>query len=456
MIARPRAARRTNESLQVVIEEAGCSNTGLARRVNSCGAEHGLDLHYDKTSVARWLQGQQPRGRVPAIIAEALGRKLGRTVTVDEIGMRPAPRVDIATGLRFEPTVEGALQQVSALWYSDAHRNGWTPGESLATSVLVQASRDWLIADPDPAIRGNGHVEVGPADVMPVRATTAALADLDHRFGSGRIRPAAVCHLSTVVTELLEGSYDDSLGRQVLGAAARLTELAGYMAVDINQPGLAQRYYIQALRLAQAASDRDFGGYMLASGMAHVALTLGNPREAVQLARVAREGVRGPSADHVQAISYATEARGRALLGDTRACEKATEHAVEALERSDHGERPDWAAHIDRAYLAEELARCHQDLKQFTKATQWAQEALRGCSPGWTRRRALRLLLLASIQLQQEQVEEARGTASQALEALKEVRSGQCSAALDAFFDRLKELGNEKEARALLRPEERD
>ncbi|MEV8311848.1 transcriptional regulator [Streptomyces flavidovirens] len=445
-----------NERLHAVMEEAGCSNTGLARRVNSCGAERGLDLHYDKTSVARWLQGQQPRGRVPAVIAEALGRKLGRTVTVDEIGMNPAPGLDTATGLRFEPTVKGALQQVSGLWRSDAHRTGWSPGETLATSVLVQASRDWLIADPDCAVTGNGHSEVGPADVMPVRATTAAFADLDHRFGSGRIRPAAVCYLSTVVTELLEGSYDESVGRQVLGAAARLTELAGYMAVDVNQLGLAQRYYIQALRLAQAASDRDFGGYMLASGMGHVALLLGNPHEAVQLARVAREGVRGRSTAHVETISYATEARGRALLGDARACEKATEHAVEALERSNHDEKPDWAAHVDRAYLAEELARCYQDLNQFTNATQWAQEALLGCSPGRARRRALRLLLLASIQLGQERVDEARGPASQALEALKEVRSGQCSAALDAFCDRLKALGNEKEAWAPLCPEQRN
>src|SRR5689334_23935212 len=70
MAARPLVARQPNERLQALIQEAGCSNAGLARRVNMCGAEHGLDLRYDKTSVARWLRGQQPRGRAPAIIAE--------------------------------------------------------------------------------------------------------------------------------------------------------------------------------------------------------------------------------------------------------------------------------------------------------------------------------------------------------------------------------------------------
>src|SRR5512139_2380437 len=71
-----RAAREPNRRLAELITEAGCSNAGLARRVNLAGEAQGLDLRYDKTSVARWLRGQQPRGTAPALIAEALGRKL--------------------------------------------------------------------------------------------------------------------------------------------------------------------------------------------------------------------------------------------------------------------------------------------------------------------------------------------------------------------------------------------
>ena len=65
------------------------------------------------------------------------------------------------------------------------------------------------------------------------------------------------------------------------------------MAVDTGQPGLAQRYYIQALRLAQAAGDRGYGGYVLAASMSHLAAQLGNPREIAQLARAAQEGRAG-------------------------------------------------------------------------------------------------------------------------------------------------------------------
>ena len=146
MAARPLVARQPNERLQALIQEAGCSNAGLARRVNMCGAEHGLDLRYDKTSVARWLRGQQPRGRAPAIIAEALGRKLGRTVTIDEIGMANGKNLASGVGLQFSPTVLGAIEQVCELWRSDVGRRDFLSGSSVAASALVEPSRDWLIS----------------------------------------------------------------------------------------------------------------------------------------------------------------------------------------------------------------------------------------------------------------------------------------------------------------------
>lgn len=277
MAARPLVARQPNERLQALIQEAACSNAGLARRVNMCGAEHGLDLRYDKTSVARWLRGQQPRGRAPAVIAESLGRKLGRTVTIDEIGMADGKNLASGVGLQFSPTVLGAIEQVSELWRSDVGRRDFLNGSSVAASALVEPSRDWLITGADPQVARSAGAQVGRADVEAVRAMTTALGDLDHRFGGGHVRPVVVHYLNSVVSGLLAGSYRESVGRELFAAVARLTELGGYMAVDTGQPGLAQRYYIQALRLAQAADDRAYGGYVLAASMSHLAAELGTP-----------------------------------------------------------------------------------------------------------------------------------------------------------------------------------
>ncbi|GAA3498957.1 hypothetical protein GCM10019016_060600 [Streptomyces prasinosporus] len=83
-------AGRTKK-LGAVLALAGISNAGLARRVNDLGAQRGLTLRYDKTSVARWVsKGMVPQGAAPHLIAAAIGQKLGRPVPLHEIGLADA------------------------------------------------------------------------------------------------------------------------------------------------------------------------------------------------------------------------------------------------------------------------------------------------------------------------------------------------------------------------------
>ncbi|WP_314174870.1 tetratricopeptide repeat protein [Streptomyces winkii] len=440
MTARPLVARQPNEKLQALIQEANCSNAGLARRVNVCGLEHGLDLRYDKTSVARWLRGQQPRGRAPAVISEALGRKLGRTVTLDEIGMAGGRNQATGVGLHFSPTVAGAVEQACELWRSDVGRHGSLGGTTVATSVLVEPSRDWLITEPDGQVARSTGARVGMSDVVAVRATTDALSQLDHRFGGGHVRPVVVHYLNSVVSGLLVGSYKERVGRALFATTARLTELAGYMAVDTGQTGLAQRHFIQALRLAQAAGDRAYGGYVLAASMSHLTASLGNPREAAQLARAAQEGARGHATPRTESMFCAAEARGHALLGDVRACQEAAGRAGSAMERAASGgtgDDPAWISHFDRAYLADELAHCHRDLRRPEEAAEQAGESLAGHPENRVRRRAIGAFLLASAQLQKRELEHACHNGTKAVELLSTLRSGRGTEYLEDFRRRL-------------------
>ncbi|PRH79141.1 transcriptional regulator [Streptomyces solincola] len=449
MAARPLVARQPNERLQALIQEAGCSNAGLARRVNMVGAERGIDLRYDKTSVARWLRGQQPRGRAPGLIAEALGRKLGRTVTIDEIGMAGGRNLASGVGLHFAPTVLGAIEQVTELWRSDVGRRDFLSGSTVAASALVEPSRDWLITAADAQVARQAGSRVGEADVAAVRAMTAALVELDHRFGSGHVRPVVAHYLNSVVSGLLSGSYRDAVGRQLFAAVARLTELAGYMAVDTGQPGLAQRYYIQALRLAQAAGDRAYGGYVLAASMSHLAAELGNPREIAQLARAAQEGARGRVTPRAEAMFLAAEARGHALLGDARTTRETAARAVAALDRADpeSGDDPDWIAHFGPAYLADELAHCWRDLGRAEEAERAANEALAALPETKARRRAIGLVLLASAQVQQREVEAACATGTRAAGLLATLRSSRGAEYLEDLRTRLEPYATEPAVR---------
>ena len=219
------------------------------------------------------------------------------------------------------------------------------------------------------------------------------------------------------------------------------------MAIDTGQPGLAQRYYIQALRLAQAAGDRAYGGYVLAASMSHLAATLGNPREISQLARAAQEGARGAATPTAMAMFYVAEARGHALLGDSRSCEAVAARASEAMEHSRPEEDPAWIGHFDGAYLADELAHCHRDLEQPRQSARQAEEALRGHPETRVRRRAVDLVLLATAQLQLKDVEQACETGARAVDLLSGLRSARGAEYLDDFRRRLEPVREQRVVR---------
>lgn len=86
----PEARRRDptpNGTLRVLLDETEWTQEAFARAIARLGGEAGVRLTYNRTSVARWLRGSRPAPRVQGFIAEALSRRLGRPVTVAELGM---------------------------------------------------------------------------------------------------------------------------------------------------------------------------------------------------------------------------------------------------------------------------------------------------------------------------------------------------------------------------------
>src|SRR6478609_6973846 len=150
----PAAGRAQNPQLAALIEEAGFSHAGLARRVDQLGLEHGLDLRYDKTSVTRWLRGQQPRGATPALIAEVFTRRLGRRLTAQDVGLDAC--APVYAGLEFAETPQEAVDIVASMWrkdngpYAELRKIAFTP------AGLVVPSRDWLIGRTDERVARDG------------------------------------------------------------------------------------------------------------------------------------------------------------------------------------------------------------------------------------------------------------------------------------------------------------
>ncbi|MER5205368.1 regulator [Streptomyces sp. NPDC002825] len=458
--------RIPNRQLAALIAEAGFSNAGLARRVDQLGLEHGLDLRYDKTSVTRWLRGQQPRGTTPALIAEVFTRRLGRRLSAQDLGLDAC--APVYAGLEFAATPEEAVDIVSGLWRKDSGSHAELRKIAFTPAGLVVPSRDWLIgraddrvargepstaaaAPHDPRVPPQGRFSVprqrgtdrGPGqrvssgDIAALRSVGELFRTLDHAYGGGHARQALVRYLEHEAEPMLRGTYGESVGRRLFAAAADLTRLAGWTSYDIAAHGLAQRYFVQALRLAQAAGDRAYGSYVLLT-MSCQAVYLGHGREAVQLARVAQQGV-GPAAPPVvQAMLHAVEARGHAVLGEARACSASLVRAERALEAARPGDEvPYWARHFDEAQLADELGHCHRDLQQYRPAAQHAERALQLRAPGFARSRLFCRVVLATSRLALGELDQACALGAEAAQQASEMRSARAVEYVRDFERRL-------------------
>ncbi|WP_367323723.1 regulator [Streptomyces sp. HUAS ZL42] len=444
MTERP-AQRTPNRQLAALIAEAGFSNAGLARRVDQLGLEHGLDLRYDKTSVTRWLRGQQPRGTTPALIAEVFTRRLGRRLTAQDLGLDAC--APVYAGLEFAATPEEAVDIVSGLWRKDSGSHAELRKIAFTAAGLVVPSRDWLIGRADDKVtrveplakippqgrpvvpRQRGEAERGPGqrvtagDIAALRSVGELFRTLDNAYGGGHARQALVRYLEHECEPMLRGTYGEQTGRRLFAATADLTRLAGWTSFDIAAHGLAQRYFVQALRLAQAAGDRAYGSYVLVT-MSRQAVHLGHGREAVQLARVAQQGVGAGAPPVVQALLHAVEARGHGVLGEVRNCTASLVRAERALEAASAGDEvPYWARFFDEAQLADEFGHCHRDLQQFRAAAQHAERSLQLRAPGYARSRLFCRLVLASARLGLGELDQACQLGAEAAGQAVEMRS---------------------------------
>ncbi|MEV7240989.1 MULTISPECIES: MFS transporter [unclassified Streptomyces] len=454
-----REQRGPNDKLGTVLALAGISNAGLARRVNDLGAQRGLTLRYDKTSVARWVsKGMVPQGAAPHLIAAAIGQKLGRPVPLHEIGLAdadPAPEV----GLAFPRDVGQAVRSATELYRLDlAGRRAGSGGiwQSLAGSFAVTAyatpASRWLITPADSSVareanaaEGSGApIKVGHSDVQKLREAAEDARRWDSKYGGGDWRSSMVPEcLRVEAAPLLLGSYSDEVGRALFGASAELTRLAGWMAFDTGQQEAAQRYYIQALRLARAAADVPLGGYVLAS-MSLQATYRGFGDEGVDLAQAALERNRGLATARTMSFFRLVEARAHARAGDAPAAGAALKAAESWLERSRDGDNdPSWLGFYGYDRFAADAAECYRDLKAPRQVRRFTEQALSKPTEEFVRSHGLRLVVSAVAELESGNLDAACEQGVRAVEVAGRISSARTTEYVKDLLHRLEPYGDE-------------
>ncbi|WP_121709574.1 MFS transporter [Streptomyces sp. E5N91] len=398
-----------------------------------------------------------PQGAAPHLIAAAIGQKLGRPVPLHEIGLAdadPAPEV----GLAFPRDVGQAVRSATELYRLDlaGRRTGGGIWQSLAGSFAVSAyatpASRWLITPADssvarevsPAEGSGAPLKVGHSDVQKLREAAEDARRWDSKYGGGDWRSSMVPEcLRVEAAPLLLGSYSDEVGRALFGASAELTRLAGWMAFDTGQQEAAQRYYIQALRLARAAADVPLGGYVLAS-MSLQATYRGFGDEGVDLAQAALERNRGLATARTMSFFRLVEARAHARAGDAVAAGAALKAAESWLERARPGDSdPTWLGFYSYDRFAADAAECYRDLKAPRQVRRFTEQALSKPTEEFVRSHGLRLVVSAVAELESGNLDAACEQGVRAVEVAGRISSARTTEYVKDLLHRLEPYGDE-------------
>lgn len=427
-----------NELLNSWFQRSGWSKGELARLVNKrarqLGAAH---VSTDTSRVRRWLDGEHPRDPAPRILVELFSERFGTVITHAELGLREPAAPPATSGVDLPWAGRRSIELLGDFARSDLmlNRRGFL-GTSLSLSAgpsLIEPMKRWLSPVPEQH-SPNGRLpgRVSPQELDRLEETTRLFRSWDAQCGGGLRRMAVVGQLHEV-TELLRDNYAPALSERLFRTAAELALLAGWMAYDIGMQPSAQRYFVLALHAAREAGDTPLGAHVLAT-MARQMIHVNRAQDALELVHLAQYGSHGTTTPRVQSLLAAMEARAYANLGDSDNCRRAVA-AAEDLFPGDEGGRapacdPPWIGFFTEAELSGENGHSFRDLSyRYPQLTEQAAKnidravELLSADDSYLRSRALNVVGMATVRLQQREPEAAVAHLHSGAELVQRLRS---------------------------------
>jgi hypothetical protein len=387
-----------NTRLSDLFGLTGWSKGELARLVNRKAAAMGhAQLATDTSRVRRWIDtGEIPRDPVPKVLAVLFTERLGRVVTIEDLGLVRQGR----TGKRQRDgnaenpdSVPWAPERTAAVLTEFTgmdlmlNRRGLVgAGVALtAGSALSSAMHDWLHTDPalvpdaprtpdplSPPAEPAGFdryeaAPVGEDEIVELERSVEVFRAWDAARGGGLQRKAVVGQLNEV-GGMLAYRHPDQLQRRLWGVAANLAVLAGWMSHDVGLEPTAQKYFVIAAHAAREGGDRPRAGEAL-SRAARQMVHVGRPDDALHLMQLAKSGSGDAVQPRTKAMLYTVEAWAQASMGKGQAMRRTLGQAEE-LFVSDRGdlEPPSWMQMFDEADLHGMQALAYRTLAEHDPA----------------------------------------------------------------------------------------
>ncbi|MFJ8848167.1 sporulation protein [Streptomyces cyaneofuscatus] len=424
-----RRSRPPNTDLARLIESCGASHKSLVHRINQLARRTGVETGYSHTSVANWCRrGMTPKWPVPKLLAQAIGERLGRSVSLAEIGMSEVETPDATMGWDFPRDPADAIDVATSFWSSVNRRDFLTTGASgFAVSAFATPVTRWLVTPADETAHHSGGHQVGRADLDELREAADDARRWDSKYGGGNWKANSVTTcLQERAAPLLRGSFSDEVGRELFSATAELSRLAGWTAFDMGEHDVAQRHFIQALRLARAGGDVQLGCYVLTT-MAMQSLLRGFAGEAVDMAQGAFERAKGQAAPRVLAFTKLIEARAQARENNAKLASRSLAASETLLEQAGekNGDEPAWIDFYHHARLSADAAEVYRDLKNPKAALAWNQQATAMPPGAFTRSVGMRLAIVGTAHLQSRALDQGLALGNRSVDILARVQSSR-------------------------------
>lgn len=455
-----------NTRLSDLFGLAGWTKGELARLVNRQAAAMGHpQLATDTSRVRRWIDmGESPRDPVPKVLAALFTERLGRVVTIEDLGFvrsgRAGRRRDVQggsdnpDGLPWAPDRTAAvLTEFTGMDLMLNRRGLVGAGAALAAgSALSSAMHDWLGSDPatQPPVRNSDllHADsagydryeaapIGSLEIEALERSVEVFRAWDAARGGGLQRKAVVGQLNEV-GGMLAYRHPDHLQRRLWGVAANLAVLAGWMSHDVGLEPTAQKYFVIAAHAAREGGDRPRAGEAL-SRAARQMVHLGRPDDALDLMKLARTGSGDQTLPRTQAMLHTIEAWAQASMGHGQAMRRTLGEAEELFvsDKSDVPP-PSWMQLFDEADLHGMQALAYRTLADHDPsvagiAQRHARQALQLREGGRQRSKIFDYISLASACFIADDPEQADRYARLALVSMGETSSHRT-------WDRLREM----------------
>ncbi|MDH6136474.1 hypothetical protein P3T37_005902 [Kitasatospora sp. MAA4] len=420
-------SREPNARLADLFALTGWSKGELARLVNRRGAGMGQQqLSTDTSRVRRWIeQGEIPRDPVPRVLAAVFTERLGRVVSIEDLGLarhrrtgavstergappEPARTAEILTeftGMDLMLNRRGLAAASTALLGGSViplSLYDWLSGSSVAQAADRPGSRQVITGSmARPVVDVYEPGPVGAQEVDALERSVDVFRSWDASRGGGLQRKAVIGQLNEV-GGLLTHRHPADLERRLWIVAANLAVLAGWMSHDVGLESTAQRYFVIAAQAAKEAGDRPRAGEAV-SRAARQLLHHGRADEALDLMRLARADGKQRGLPRTRAMLNTVEAWAQASLGRAPEVGRLLGEAEELFVQDSPEPTPSWMQLFDEAELHGMQSLVYRTLAEHDPgaarlAEQHALEAMRlRAAQGRERSAVLDLLTLASV-----------------------------------------------------------